>query len=74
VRERRNESESEVGTRNEGKVAEWIEGREKGETGAKKEIYLKYRHTGSATLKSNTPGGSTILKHFMVAKYWERMS
>jgi hypothetical protein len=42
-------------------------GRGKGKTGAK--VYLKYRRIGSATLKSSTPGGSTILKHLMVATY-----
>ena len=40
----------------------------------KKKVYLKYRRIGSATLKSNTPGGSTILKHLMVATYWDRIS
>ena len=50
--------------KNEG---EGIERRGKGKTGAK--VYLKYRRIGSATLKSNTPGGSTILKHLMVATY-----
>jgi hypothetical protein len=42
-------------------------GRGKGKMGAK--VYLKYRRIGSATLKSSTPGGSTILKHLMVATY-----
>ena len=52
--------------RNE-KGVDWIEG-EKSEAGEKK-VYLKYRRIGSATLKSSTPGGSTILKHLMVATY-----
>ena len=69
---RRNGSEVEE-ERNNRKGVEWREKeRGKGKTGRK--IYLKYPHVGSATLKSNTPGESTILKHLMVATYWERMS
>ena len=41
----------------------------RGEKGGKKRAYLKYRHIGSAALKSNTPWGSTILKNLMVATY-----
>ena len=55
--------------KNKGKVVE-----RRGEKGGKKRAYLKYRHIGSATLRSNTPGGSTILKQVMVVTYWERMS
>ena len=49
----------------------WNEEREEGKAkgGQKKEVYLKYLRIGSATLKSSTPGGSTILKHLMVATY-----